>query len=79
MPRFSRTSPFVAWLPCFKCQRSAANPCANGIQRQSRNPRVSPGTWGSRQHAHKTKGSLKSTGFAAPWCSVRCTALSSRK
>jgi len=44
-----------------------------------RNPGLLPGTYGSRQRAHKMSGSVKSTGLSTPWCSVRCTAFSSRK
>jgi len=41
-----------------------------------RKSRSGVGTSGSRNH--KTSGSVKSTGLAIPWCSVRCTAVSSR-
>ena len=61
------------------CQRTIGTLRHPGLSGAARNPGLQPDTAGSRQRVHRIRGSIKSTGFAAPWCSIRRTAVSSRK
>ena len=74
---FPPTSQLARCHGLVKLPRNEANTCRCAYFKTTRNSRHRLGACGSRNH--RISGSFKSTGFPTPWCSVRCTAASSRK